>query len=212
VGIWMWGEPILVKGNSGEKYAVILLDTQGAFDNQSTYQECTTIFALSTILSSLQIYNVVDTIQGRCAANLSLFLDYGRMAALNEKRQSNPFQPLCFCVRDFKSPEEYPFGGEGGRLYLEQVFEKSPRQASELTSIRNLLTSCFESLSCFLLPHPGTIVAERSTFNGDVKDLRPEFRDEIRRMVETLLSPEALKPKIIDGKPATCKRMIEYFK
>lgn len=35
--------------------AVLLLDTQGAFDNQSTVKDCATIFALSTMVSSLQV-------------------------------------------------------------------------------------------------------------------------------------------------------------
>ena len=35
--------------------AVLLLDTQGAFDNQSTVKDCATIFALSTMVSSVQV-------------------------------------------------------------------------------------------------------------------------------------------------------------
>ena len=35
--------------------AVLLLDTQGAFDNQSTVKDCATVFALSTMVSSLQV-------------------------------------------------------------------------------------------------------------------------------------------------------------
>jgi hypothetical protein len=35
--------------------AVILMDTQGAFDSQSTVKDCATVFALSTMLSSIQV-------------------------------------------------------------------------------------------------------------------------------------------------------------
>lgn len=31
------------------------MDTQGAFDNQSTVKDCATIFALSTMISSVQV-------------------------------------------------------------------------------------------------------------------------------------------------------------
>lgn len=31
------------------------MDTQGAFDNQSTVKDCATIFALSTMTSSIQV-------------------------------------------------------------------------------------------------------------------------------------------------------------
>lgn len=37
------------------KVAVLLMDTQGAFDSQSTVKDCATIFALSTMTSSVQV-------------------------------------------------------------------------------------------------------------------------------------------------------------
>lgn len=37
------------------KVAVVLMDTQGAFDSQSTVKDCATIFALSTMTSSVQV-------------------------------------------------------------------------------------------------------------------------------------------------------------
>ncbi|GMS97583.1 hypothetical protein PENTCL1PPCAC_19758 [Pristionchus entomophagus] len=209
VGIWMWGEPIMIENHLGENLAVVLLDTQGAFDNQSTYQQCTTIFALSTIVSSLQIYNVVDAIQEDSLQNLSLFVEYGRLAMQHAKQFGKPFQSLCFCVRDFKAPEEFAFGEEGGDQYMDHT---SPDQPDELRATRDQLSECFDKLLCYLLPHPGHRVAERNSFRGHVKELRPVFREEIRKMVMTLLSPEALQPKIVNGKPATCKRMIQYFK
>jgi atlastin len=42
----MWGEAIMVMNGDQEKVAVVLVDTQGTFDNSSTYRQCTTIFAL----------------------------------------------------------------------------------------------------------------------------------------------------------------------
>jgi atlastin len=39
------------------------MDTQGAFDSESTVRDCATMFALSTMLSSVQIYNLLDHIQ-----------------------------------------------------------------------------------------------------------------------------------------------------
>ena len=34
---------------------ILLLDTQGAFDTQSTVKDCATVFALSTMISSVQV-------------------------------------------------------------------------------------------------------------------------------------------------------------
>lgn len=43
--------------------AIVLLDTQGAFDSESTVRDCATVFALSTMLSSVQLYNLSQNIQ-----------------------------------------------------------------------------------------------------------------------------------------------------
>ena len=40
--------------------AVLLMDTQGAFDNQSTVKDCATIFALSTMTSSIQVIFLIS--------------------------------------------------------------------------------------------------------------------------------------------------------
>jgi len=39
------------------------MDTQGAFDYENSVQGCSFISALSTLLSSVQIYNIMQQIQ-----------------------------------------------------------------------------------------------------------------------------------------------------
>lgn len=51
----LWAKPFVVKNRNGEEVVVLLMDTQGAFDSQSTVKDCATIFALSTMLSSMQV-------------------------------------------------------------------------------------------------------------------------------------------------------------
>lgn len=94
--------------------AVLLMDTQGAFDSQSTVKDCATVFALSTMVSSVQvsdhvilymrflitqlflhsknfkIYNLSQNIQEDDLQHLQLFTEYGRLAL--ESSESKPFQ------------------------------------------------------------------------------------------------------------------------
>lgn len=59
----MWSEVFKATLNNGEQIAIVLLDTQGTFDSESTVKDCATVFALSTMLSSIQIYNLSQNIQ-----------------------------------------------------------------------------------------------------------------------------------------------------
>ena len=49
-GIMAWNRLFLIN-NGGEEMAVMLLDTQGAFDDDSDVQDVTLIFSLSTMIS-----------------------------------------------------------------------------------------------------------------------------------------------------------------
>ena len=40
--------------------AVLLMDTQGTFDSQSTLRDSATVFALSTMISSIQVWNKIN--------------------------------------------------------------------------------------------------------------------------------------------------------
>ncbi|KAH8092351.1 guanylate-binding protein [Aureococcus anophagefferens] len=83
-GITVWSEPFLVTGADGEQLAVVVLDTQGLFDNETPMGLTSCIFGLSTLMSSYQIYNVSNRIQEdnlqQLAPVLALFTEYGRMA------------------------------------------------------------------------------------------------------------------------------------
>ncbi|KAJ6647161.1 Atlastin [Pseudolycoriella hygida] len=57
-GIWIWSEPFEVMLPNGNRVYVLLKDYQGCFDDRSSLNEDANIFALSTLLSSVQIFNV----------------------------------------------------------------------------------------------------------------------------------------------------------
>jgi atlastin len=80
-GIWMWSEPFIWRSaGGGEPFAVLLMDTQGMFDNKTTMDGTVQVFGLSTLVSSYQIYNVDKRIQEDNLQHLACFSEYGRMA------------------------------------------------------------------------------------------------------------------------------------
>uniref|UniRef100_A0AAY4EVD0 GB1/RHD3-type G domain-containing protein n=1 Tax=Denticeps clupeoides TaxID=299321 RepID=A0AAY4EVD0_9TELE len=178
-GIQVWSEVFVVEKKDGSKVAVLLVDTQGAFDSQSTIKDCATVFALSTMTSSVQVYNLSQNIQEDDLQHLQLFTEYGRLA-------------------------------------MEQIFEKpfqvKQNQHEELQNVRKHIHSCFSSIGCFLLPHPGLKVATNPNFDGRLKDIDNEFKRELQNLVPLLLAPENLVEKEINGAKVTCRDLLEYFK
>nr|XP_021152020.1 atlastin-2 isoform X1 [Columba livia] len=209
-GIQIWSEVFVIDKPNGTKVAVLLMDTQGAFDSQSTIKDCATVFALSTMTSSVQVYNLSQNIQEDDLQHLQLFTEYGRLAM--EEIYQKPFQTLMFLIRDWSYPYEHAYGLEGGKKFLEKRLQVKQNQHEELQNVRKHIHSCFSNLGCFLLPHPGLKVATNPNFDGRLNDIDEDFKKELRNLVPLLLAPENLVEKEISGSKVTCRDLVEYFK
>ena len=63
-GIIMWSDIFLhTLETTGEKIAIVIMDTQGLFDNETSPADNSRIFALGTLISSIQILNLVQIVQ-----------------------------------------------------------------------------------------------------------------------------------------------------
>ncbi|XP_034537116.1 atlastin-2-like [Notolabrus celidotus] len=209
-GIQIWNDVFVVDKPDGSKVAVLLVDTQGAFDSQSTIKDCATVFALSTMTSSIQVYNLTQNIQEDDLQHLQLFTEYGRLAM--EEIYLKPFQSLMFLIRDWSYPYEHGYGLEGGNHFLDKRLQVKQNQHEELQNVRKHIHSCFSNINCFLLPHPGLKVATNPYFDGRLKDIDGEFKKYLHKLVPLLLAPERLVVKEIGGNKVTCRDLLEYFK
>ena len=106
--------------------AVLLMDTEGAFEEESTLNESAIIFAFALIQSSILIYNVHRNLQEDNLQIVQTFTEFGRLVVDdNDQYLHNlepPFQRLLFLVRDWFSPSDYPYGESGGRKFLQRRF------------------------------------------------------------------------------------------
>ncbi|XP_051936593.1 atlastin-2 isoform X2 [Hippocampus zosterae] len=209
-GIQVWSHVFVVDKPDGGQVAVLLADTQGAFDSQSTIKDCATVFALSTMTSSVQVYNLSQNIQEDDLQHLQLFTEYGRLAL--EEVYLKPFQSLMFLIRDWSFPYEHDYGPEGGRAFLTKRLQVKQNQHEELQNVRKHIHSCFSNIGCFLLPHPGLRVSTDPHFDGRLRDIDGDFKRELSRLVPLLLAPERLVVKEIGGNRVTCRDLVEYFK
>lgn len=134
-GILAWPELFKLTTPEGKNFALLIMDTQGTFDDESSVRDNATIFALSCMTSSKVIYNLSQQIQEDDLQHLELFTNYGQLAL--ESGQSKPFQQLTFLVRDWQFPYEWAYGRDtlkepdendvtqSGQSYLNKKLRKS---------------------------------------------------------------------------------------
>lgn len=270
-GIWMYSEPFYHVAANGEKVAVLVVDTQGLFDNEASMLLTSCIFGLSTLMSSHQIYNVKERISEDHLQNLALFSEYGRMALANDASEEfegevrdggcsggestsaaaassdalpppppassaaaapppaqpttgssfpsksaappgKAFQRLEFLVRDWPEVELLEEGDEFMDTYIRKTVMED-KVSKDLRETREQIISCFDNISCFMLPHPGLKVT-RKTYGGEISGangLEPEFRQLLDRYMRRVFGSH-LEPKRIHGRPLTAPELLEYIK
>ncbi|XP_015786522.1 atlastin-3 [Tetranychus urticae] len=208
-GILMWSEPFIIE-KDGKEIAVLLMDTQGTFDGRHTTRDSATVFALSTMTSSIQIFNIMLNLQEDNLQFLELFTEYGKLA-LEASPDVKPFQKLMFLVRDWPYADAHEYGLKGGQSLLDKRLEIMEDMPEELQRLRRNIRSCFADIECFLMPHPGFEVSTKK-FDGRTKDVSPKFIDFLKTLIPLLVSPYTIRLKNIGGEEVSGRQLLEYFK
>ncbi|XP_055302597.1 atlastin-like [Sitodiplosis mosellana] len=209
IGIWMWSDIFTHDFPNGDKIAIILLDTQGIFDYRSSVHDCTAIFALSMMLSSVQCYNLMHNIREDDLQHLQLFTEYERLAI--EQMNEKPFQKLLFIVRDWSYESEIPYGN--GHRLIDEVLAENSDQTIEMQELRQKIAMSFHEIGGFLLPTPGNIVvySDSVNFTGDVQQVSPQFKKFVKELTLALFAPENLIIKQINGEKIRARDVSQYL-
>ncbi|XP_043232542.1 uncharacterized protein LOC122386895 [Amphibalanus amphitrite] len=189
--------PIKITLDSGQEAILFLLDTQGLFDEDSNMSDATKIFALSTLLSSMQVFNLQGNLKSDDLDHLQLFGEIGRMA--RDRSNRTAFQNLLFLIRDWDHPDTHPFGKQGGDALVQTRMESGKK---DLNQRRQHIETCFAKISGFLMPYPGSTVARGSTFSDD--EMGKEFSDALDKLLTLLLSRDKIPLKMNGNRPVTC--------
>ncbi|XP_070492922.1 atlastin-like [Chironomus tepperi] len=209
-GIIMWNDVFLHTLNN-EEIAIIIMDTQGLFDNETTDQDNSKIFSLGTLLSSIQVLNLSRQIQEDQLSYLRFATEFANYTGIErENTKGKPFQQLTFLVRDWSSPFEYEYGVVGGNKYLKKVLG-TPGRDKDLQIVRESISSSFESINCCLLPNPGNDVTTVQNYDGRWSLMDPKFRQEMQSFIEYLLHPNHVVLKTINSKDVTCGEMKSFI-
>lgn len=208
-GIWVWSE-VFMRKIDGEDVALLLMDTQGAWDGKLTQEQSATIFGMTALISSKQIYNIKPQIQQDKVENLAYFMRFAQAAlrkasAENSKNRQDtveqPFQAIDFLVRDWQNFEDH-WDVDSCSQQMKQHLDQhlNPERLAE-NGTAKALQEMFANIGCFCLPHPGLKLA-KSTWDGDINDIDNDFVRFLDMYVRKALSDD-VKVKTILGSEMT---------
>lgn len=123
-----------------------------------------------------------------------------------------PFQRLDFLVRDwqdFSRKQTIQEKRADMATYMTELL--ASRKQKDLADTREQISSCFEKVACFLLPHPGHEVTERE-YDGSVDAIDSRFLELLTTYLDDVFDPKHLVPKKIHGVPVTSRELYTYIK
>ncbi|KVI03886.1 Guanylate-binding protein, C-terminal [Cynara cardunculus var. scolymus] len=170
-GIWVWGTPVEMDIN-GVKTSVFYLDTEGfeSIGKSNVYDD--RIFALATVLSSVLIYNLPETIREADISRLSFAVElaeefYGRLPHLQRTK-------LC----DLKDGE------------LDQSYVKKREQLKEVVKSVIRPKIILEALNKGEIPSTGSLV---EVFNKKILERCLKLYEDSMSKVRLPISEQSLQ-------------------
>eukprot|EP00268_Persea_americana_P042442 TRINITY_DN4247_c0_g1_i3.p1 TRINITY_DN4247_c0_g1~~TRINITY_DN4247_c0_g1_i3.p1 ORF type:complete len:593 (-),score=119.90 TRINITY_DN4247_c0_g1_i3:352-2130(-) len=206
-GIWVWGTPVELLID-GVKTSVLYLDTEGfeSIGKSNVYDD--RIFALATVLSSVLVYNLPETIREADISRLSFAVElaeefYGRV-----KGQDVAFEPaklVWLIQRDFLQ-------GKSVQEMVTDALQRVPnydgdKNIEQVNQIRESLAIMGDNSTAFSLPQPHL----QRTKLCDMKDedLDPIYvkrREQLKGLVASII-----RPKIVQGKSLNGKEFVSFL-
>ncbi|CAG7731009.1 unnamed protein product [Allacma fusca] len=191
LGVNIWSEPFFYM-HKKEEVAVLLLDCQGFYDMTLDTEKSAAIFALSSLLSSVLIYNVTTKLDMEVLEKVREFSKYAALVSSTTDAQAGVKTALTFLVRDFKRTKHYSLGFHNSkepaanidkpRNYFHHIFP-SPDAGGENVTLK-ALQACFNDIGIFVMPPLGDAF-ER---DPDTNEPELEFQNRLQEMVEYSLS------------------------
>jgi len=222
-GIWIYSTPFVLP-KDGKRIAVVMMDTQGAWDGEMTKEQSATIFGLTALLASKLIYNMQNMISEEKVDNLDYFTTFAEQAVSGvDPTQGGDsaklFGDLEFLVRDWPWYEDemsYEMCAASMEKHLGKMLgtgdghEEVPMERQEISK---RLAAIFRSIGCFGLPHPGKHVLKPS-FKGDLKMVESDFVQLLEELSRALFAkdfPKASAPLGTEMTPDSFENIITQY-
>ncbi|XP_070508822.1 atlastin-1-like [Chironomus tepperi] len=212
-GITFWSDVFLYDPPNDDPMAILLVDSQGLFDPETSTEENMKILSLATLFSSTLILNLTNVIQEDQLQYLQFTTEYANyVRSSSPQTDIKPFQKFLFLIRDWQNVDDYEFGFNGGQAYLNEVLKTTQTQNDDLRTVRDHIRESFDKISCCLMPYPGKQVATSSDYDGRWSLMDDDFLKEMKNLIENFFNPQNVIVKKIEGVDVKAHELFEYFK
>ncbi|KAJ8513040.1 hypothetical protein OPV22_003474 [Ensete ventricosum] len=206
-GLWVWGTPVELVID-GSIVSVLYVDTEGFENvgNSDAYDD--RIFALATLISSVLIYNIPETVREADISRLSFAVEIADEFYARMKGKEVAFKPaklLWLIQRDFLE-------GCSVQEMVDEALRPVPNESGDeninkVNNIRKSLAIMANDISAFGLPQPHL---QRIRL-CDIKDseldpLYVQKREQFKQLVESII-----RPKIVQGNPLNGKEFVAFL-
>lgn len=206
LGVWALDEIFVYDGKS-----IVLMDTQGIFDQELNQAMTIALISLSTIVSSYQIYNLDKRIQEDHLCNMAYFSAYSTLLSNTENTKIG--QTLCLLVRDWQNFENnYDLDRCDSETdaYKNDFLGNIKTTDKVKLDTRKKIHDTYDNIVVRLCPHPGHIVTE-GKFSGRLTEIRDDFKIHVEHIIEKLVND--LEPKRIGkNQVLLCRELPSYLK
>jgi hypothetical protein len=191
--------------------AIVLMDTQGIFDQELNQAMTVALISLSTIVSSYQIYNLDKRIQEDHLCNMAYFSAYSSL--LSNKDNTKIGQTLCLLVRDWQNYENN-FDLDKCDIEAEEykndfLYDNTNTDKVRLNT-RNKIFNTYDEVVVKLCPHPGHLVTE-GKFSGKMSEIRDDFKIHVEHIISDILATVNAK-RISENQILLCSELPQYMK
>eukprot|EP00775_Hariotina_reticulata_P007219 gene7219-7432_t len=202
-GIWVWGQPQVVGEGSTQK-TLLYIDTEGFESTGRSNSYDDRVFAVATVLSSLLIYNLPETIRASDVSKLSFVVELaaGFYESTRKDDVAVPVEPgsmLWVIQRDFLQ-------GKSVQQLVNDALAPVPnpqndKAIAETNNIRTSLASIAKNSTGFSLPQPHLDRTRLCELNDTQLDQHyVKQRDALKLVVHHLAGQKAVGGKALTGK------------
>jgi len=207
LGVWVLNK-IFIHNDK----AILLMDTQGVFDQELNQAMTIALISLSTFISSYQIYNLDKRIQEDYLCNMANFSSFTSSIS-NINKQKKIGDTLCLLVRDWEHFDNN-FDIDKCNIETETYRKELLCDSSILTyqqkETRQKIFDIYNNVLVRLCPHPGHLVTENK-FSGRLKDVREDFKLHVNDIINKMLL--SIKPKkLLNEQELLCRDFPSFLK